>query len=78
MTKQQYNYTVERLESFILTLSEDSGHSNIFSKYPQETKRLFVRDKIINDDLQLEFLHRNTTSCVVFHHCRLNLIKIQS
>ena len=51
MTNQHFNYTIEPLESFIFPLSEDSGHQNIFLAYPQETKRLSVKDKIINDSL---------------------------
>ena len=74
MTNQHFNYTIEPLESFIFTLSEDSGHQNIFSAYPQETKRLSVKDKIIKYGLELDFLHRNTTSCVVFLPCWLNKI----
>ena len=74
MTKQYFNYAIEPLESFIFTLSENSGHRNICSAYPQETKRLSVKDKIIKNGLEFEFLHRNTTSCVVFLNCRLNMI----
>ena len=76
MTNQHFNYTIEPLKSFIFTLSEESGHWNTFSAYPQETKGLSVKDKIKNYDLQFEFLHRNTTCCLVFLHCRLNKISI--
>ena len=74
MTNQYFNYAIEPLECFIFTLSENSGHRNISSAYLQETKRLSVKDKIINDGLGFEFLHRNTTSCVVFLSCSLNMI----
>ena len=66
MINQHLNSIIEPLESFILTFSEDNGHRNIFSAYRQETKILSVMDRKINDGLELEFLHRNTTSCVVF------------
>ena len=72
MTNQHFNYTIEPLATFIFTLNEDSGHRNIFSAYPQETKRLSEKDKMKNDGLELKVLHRNTTSCLIFLHCRLN------
>ena len=71
MTNQHFNYTKEPLESLIFTLSEDSGHRNICSAYPQERERFSVKDKILNDSQEFEFLHRNT-SCVVLLHCRPN------
>ena len=55
MTNQHFKYTIETLESFVFTLSEDSGKQNIFSAFPQETKRLSVRDKIIMMILNLDF-----------------------
>ena len=55
MTNHYLNYAIEPLDSFIFTLSEDSGHRNICLAYPQETKRFSVKDKIINDGLEFEF-----------------------
>ena len=74
MKNQHLNYTKEPLESFIFTLNEDSGHRNIFSANPQETKRLSVKNKIINYGLEFDILHINTTSFVVLLHFRLNKI----
>ena len=75
MTNQHFNYTIEPLERFIFTPSEVNGHRNFFfSISSKETKRLSVKVKIISDCLEFEYLHRNTTSCVVNCHCRLKKI----
>ena len=66
MTNQHFNYTLEPLESFIFTLSEDISHQNIFSGYPQETKRLSLKNKIINHCLEFKFLNRNKKSSLFF------------
>ena len=54
------------------TSAVDSGLWNIFSIYPRETKYLAVRDKIIISNLETNFMHINTTNCVVLLHGNLN------
>ena len=60
MLEQHVHYITEPLKGLIFTLSADSGLPNIFSLNPQETKWLSVRDKIINGNLEILFMHRNT------------------
>ena len=50
---------------------------NHFSLYPQETKWFYFRDKILSGNLDISFMHRNTTSCVVLLHGILNNIQMQ-
>ena len=66
--KPTFNYILELLESFNFTPSEDSGHRNFFSAYPQETKRLSEKNRIINDGLAFEYLQRNKTNSLFFLH----------
>ena len=77
MLEQHVHYITEPLKGLIFTLSADSGLPNIFSLNPQETKWLSVRDKIINGNLEILFMHRNTTTRVVLLHNRLNNIPVQ-
>ena len=76
MSEQHVNYITEPRKDLIFTLSADSGPPNIFSLNPQETVRLSVRYKIFYDELEILFLHGNTTSWVVFQQGRLNNIQI--
>ena len=78
MTEQYFNYTIEPLKLFILTLSEDSGHRSIFSAYLQETKRLSARDKLIKDNFEFELLHKHSTRCMVLLHGKLDNIKMHN
>ena len=77
---QKKNYcktTMSELKRLIFTLSADSGLQNIVSLYPQETKCLSVRDKIMIANLEIYLVHRNTTNCVIFLHSNLNNMLIQ-
>ena len=47
MPEKYLQYITDPLKSFIFTLSVDSGLRNIFSLYPQETKWLSVKDKMV-------------------------------
>ena len=76
MPGQNFHYITEPLKSHMFTLSADSGLWNIFSIYPRETKCLSVRDKIIIGNLEINFMHINTTNCVVLLHGNLNKILI--
>ena len=48
-----------------------------FEIYTRETNCLSVRDKILNGNLGIHFMHRNTTSSGVLTHGRLINVSIQ-
>ena len=77
MSEQHVLYVTKSLKGLIFTLSADSGLPNISLLNPQKTKRLSVKYKIIYGNLEILFMHRNTTSWLVLLHGRLNNIQKQ-
>ena len=59
MSEQHFHYITEPLKGFIFILSADSGLCNIF-----------VRDKINDVNLEINFMHGNTTISLVLLHGR--------
>ena len=78
MSEQHDHYITGSLIDLIFTLSAHSGLLNIFSLNPQETKYLSVRGKLMNGNLYIYFMHRNTTRWVVLLHGRPNNIQKQN
>ena len=80
MSKQKLHYITDPLKSFIFSLSDDVAYKTFFfitsardqNGCLQKTKRLSVRDQIMNGNLETLGMYRTISSWMVLLHARIN------